>query len=77
MNREVDINEIDGKDYFLMDEIETIKTTYYFYVGVTDSNDIQVLKKVMEDNEEYYQSLDSEKELLEAFNLFYEKHQND
>ena len=47
MNKEIDINEINGKDYILLDNIKAMKTTYYFYVSATDSKDIQVLKEYM------------------------------
>lgn len=77
VNKEIDINEINGKDYILLDNIKAMKTTYYFYVSTTDSKDIQILKETVENNEKYIQSIDSEKELMEAYALFYEKHKND
>ena len=79
MNNEVEVEttELNGKEYFLIDEIETIKTTYYYYGGIDNPTDIQVLKKVMENNEEYYQSVDTENELIKAYALYYEKHKND
>ena len=79
MNNEIEVEttEINGKEYFLVDEIETLSTTYYFYYGIDDENDIQVLKKEIEENEEYYKSVDKENELIQAYALFYEKHKDD
>ena len=73
MNQEVEMNvlQVNGKDYFLMDSIIG-KNTYYYFSNIKDANDIMVLKE-QGDN---FISLDSNSERDYAFSLFYEKHKD-
>lgn len=73
MNQEVEMNvlNIDGKDYFLMDCLVG-KNAYYYFSNIKDANDIVVLKE-QGDN---FVSLGSQMELDAAFSLFYEKYKD-
>lgn len=71
MNQEVELNviNVNNKDYFLMDTLVG-KNTYYYFSNIKDANDIIVLKDKGDD----FISLDNDMEIDYAFSLFYEKH---
>ena len=71
----VDLNivEIDGKDYFEIESIQGKKDLYYYYGNENDPEDFKIFKLEKENNEEYLADL-SYAEIDEAFKLFNEKH---
>lgn len=78
MNNEVELNvmEIDGNQYFLVDTLGDGENNYYYFSNIKDNSDVLVLKDQKEDDEEYFVSLDSDKETDHALSLFYEKYKN-
>lgn len=73
MNQETELNilNVNGKDYFLMDTLNG-KNIYYYFSNIKDANDILVLK----DQGENFVSLDSNMERDYALSLFYEKYKD-
>ena len=71
MNQDVELNviNINDRDYFLMDTLVG-KSTYYYFSNIKDASDIIVLKDKGDD----FVSLDSDIETDYALSLFYEKH---
>ncbi len=74
-NVTVDTIEIDGQEYFLLDTLKSEQNTYHFFANINNQSDIQVLKTKVENQEEYYVSLDTESEFDQAWALFYKKNQ--
>lgn len=74
---EVKTLEIDGKEYFLVDSIFNGKKTYYYFSNETDASDIYILTDKTENNQEYFVSIDTEKEYNNALVLFLENHKED
>lgn len=52
----------DNKEYLLVDEDTLDNTKYSFFANVDDETDICFKKTIIENNEEYFIGLDSEKE---------------
>lgn len=71
----IDLNivEIDGKDYFEIESIKGKENLYYYYGNENDPEDFKIFKLKKENNEEYLDDL-SYVEIAEAFKLFNEKH---
>ena len=69
----VNIIELDGKDYFLLDSLIEEKNTYHFFSNIKNQNDVQILKDKVEDGETFFVSLDTEYEFNHALSLFYDK----
>ena len=74
---ETEVIEIDGKEHSLIDTIKDEKNTYNYFINNENPADFCILKSEITDNEEYYISLETEKEFDYALNLFQKKHQND
>lgn len=66
----VDVIEIDGKEFCLVDSIDQ----YNFFVQMDNSDNIYVLKEVTENGEEFYKSLDNDDEINKALVMYYEKY---
>lgn len=71
---EVDIIELDGKEYIEIDKIKGYKYTYVFLSNINDDDDFFVRRLVLEDGEYYYDSLEDKFEFEHAMKLFYDKH---
>lgn len=72
---EIKVLEINDKKYFLVDTLSDDKNTYSYFSNIEDNSDIKILKEIKEDNEEFFISLDNQKEIDTALKLFYQKHQ--
>ncbi len=66
----VDVIEIDGKEFCLVDSINQ----YNFFVQMDNSDNIYVLKEVTENGEEFYKSLENDEEVDKALVMYYEKY---
>ena len=73
---DINILNIQGKDCYLVDSIENNGNVYHYFSNLKDENDVYVLKDKMVDGEECFVAV-SQIELLDALNLFYEKHKDD
>lgn len=73
MNQEVEIQilNINGKDYFLLDTLGD-GNTYYYFSNLKDTSDVVVLK----DQETNFASIEDKNELNYAFSLFYDKYRD-
>lgn len=71
---EMNILELDGKKYFLVDSLSDNKNTYSYFSNVENVSDIKVLKDVKENEEEFFVSLNNKKEIEYALDLYYQKH---
>lgn len=71
---EVEMLEINGKDYFLVDKITNNEQTYYYFANTADTSDIQILK---DEDEENLKALDTESEFNKALEIYLLKHKND
>lgn len=73
MIQEIELNliNINDKEYFLIDTLVG-KNTYYYFSNIKDANDVIVLK----DNDDNFISLDSDMERDYALSLFYEKYKD-
>ena len=74
--KDVQIIEIDDKEYFLLDSISENNVVFNFFSNVDDSYDIYVLKNGVSDGKDGYIFV-NKSEFLHAMTLFYEKHKND
>ena len=71
-NITVDVLEIDGKDFILIDKIDK----YYFFSEENNPENVCILKEVVEDEEELLVSLDDDAEVDKDFDLIEEKYKN-
>lgn len=73
---EINVIDIDGNKYFIVDNLTDEKNTYYYFSNIEDNKDIMVLKEKKEDDEDYFVSLDDVNERNSALALFYEKYKD-
>lgn len=71
---EIDVIDLDGKRYFLVDTLAGEKNFYYYFSNLEDNKDIKLLKVEKEGEEEFFVSIDDAAEIDYAFSLFYEKY---
>lgn len=71
--KEVEIINIDDKEYALIDTIKSEENTYNYFVNTENAMDFCILKEDVED----YISLDNEAEFNKALSLYKEKHKDD
>lgn len=76
-NTELNILELDGQQYFLVDSIQDNQINYHYFSNLKNRDEVKVLKDKKEDEEEFFVSLDTETELDYALSLFYQKHQQE
>lgn len=71
MNHEVELNilNIDGKDYLLLDALGD-ENTYYYFSNLKDTADVIIMK----DKDTSFVSIEDKSELNYAFSLFYDKY---
>lgn len=73
---EVDVYEIDGKDYLLINTIKAYGETY-LYLSNESTEDDFIIRKVDKTNPEYIIPLDSEEEAKKAALIFVNKQLED
>lgn len=73
---QVDVIEIDGIEYMLLDTLMMNNQNYYYFVNVEDSTDMQIFKDKVVDGEECFVSVDSDAEFDKALLLFGNKYAN-
>lgn len=73
---QVDVIEIDGVEYMLLDTLIINNQNYYYFVNMEDSTDMQIFKDKVVDGEECFVSVDSDAEFDKALLLFGEKYAN-
>ena len=66
----VDVVEIGGKEYYLIDKITTDKCTYCYFSNKDNKYDV----KVLIDGDEEYLPLKNSVEYVKAMDLFYLKY---
>lgn len=59
---EVECVEFDDKEYALLKEFSVNDETYYYFISMEDPTDILLRKLLVEDDGEYFTTLDSEEE---------------
>jgi len=72
--KELDVFEIDGKEYAIISEIEDNNNKYVFLCNVNNPKDFCVRKKVFVDNEEFLSLLDNDLEFDKVVELFSKKY---
>ena len=71
--KELEIINIDNKEYALIDTIKSEENTYNYFINTEDTMDFCILKESDED----YISLDNESEFNKALSLYKDKHKDD
>lgn len=71
--KEVEVINIDDKEYALIDTIKSEENTYNYFVNTENVMDFCILKEDAED----YISLDNESEFNKALSLYKDKHKDD
>ena len=58
----VNVTDIDGKEYIELDTVEVKGSKYVYLVGTNDDKDFLINKIVLDNGKEYYESLESNEE---------------
>lgn len=58
----VNVTDIDGKEYIELDTIEVKGSKYVYLVSTNDDKDFLINKMVLDNGKEYYESLESNEE---------------
>lgn len=66
----VDIVNLEGKDYYFVKKVLVNDTTYCYFSNVNDNYDLCVRKLVLDNGEYYFVGLDNQKEVLFALEHF-------
>ena len=72
---ELNVIDIDGKQYFEIEYIKGKTNTYYYYGNEENPEDFKIFKGVIKDDQEFLEELNYD-EFNEAAKLFNEKHHN-
>ena len=70
----------DGIEYFIIKDLKINNNTYTLFANVDDETDICFRKSTLKNGKEYYEGLDSKKELdlvLTNFSKYMLEHQNE
>lgn len=70
---EIKILDIDNKKYFLVDSISNQEKFYHYFSNLKDNHDILVMTDKIEDDNDFYVSIDDDDEFDYALSLFYDK----
>ncbi len=62
INVNVNVTDIDGKEYIELDTIEVKGSKYVYLVSTNDDKDFLINKIVLDNGKEYYESLESNEE---------------
>ena len=66
----IEVLDVDGKEYYIVDKINNNGNLYYILVNTMDKNDLIIRKYLKEDNEEYIVGLDDEKEYYDVMKKY-------
>ena len=58
----VNVTDIDGKEYIELDTVEVKGSKYVYLVSTNDDKDFLINKIVLDNGKEYYESLESNEE---------------
>lgn len=58
----VNVTDIDGKEYIELDTVEVNGSKYVYLVSTNDDKDFLINKIVLDNGKEYYESLESNEE---------------
>jgi len=58
----VNVTDIDGKEYIELDTVEVKDSKYVYLVSTNDDKDFLINKIVLDNGKEYYESLESNEE---------------
>lgn len=58
----VNVTDIDGKEYIELDTVEVKGSKYVYLVSTNDDKDFLINKIVLDNEKEYYESLESNEE---------------
>lgn len=58
----VNVTDIDGKEYIELDTVEVKGSNYVYLVSTNDDKDFLINKIVLDNGKEYYESLESNEE---------------
>ena len=72
---ELNVIDIDGKEYFEIEYIKGKTNTYYYYGNEENPEDFKIFKCVIKEDQEFLEELNYD-EFNEAAKLFNEKHHN-
>ena len=70
---QIKIMDLDGKRYFLIDSISSQEKYYYYFSNMKDNHDVLVMTDKVENDNEFYVSIDDDDEFDYALSLFYDK----
>ena len=72
----VNVTDIDGKEYIELDTIEVNGSKYVYLVSTNDDKDFLINKIVLENGKEYYEGLESNEEFQIVLLNFIKKNKN-
>lgn len=72
----VNVTDIDGKEYIELDTIEVNGSKYVYLVSTNDDKDFLINKIVIDNGKEYYEGLESNEEFQIVLLNFIKKNKN-
>ena len=72
----VNVTDIDGKEYIELDTIEVNGSKYVYLVSTNDDKDFLINKIVVDNGKEYYEGLESNEEFQIVLLNFIKKNKN-
>ena len=72
----VNVTDIDGKEYIELDTVEVKDSKYVYLVSTNDDKDFLINKIVLDNGKEYYESLESNEEFQIVLLNFIKKNKN-
>jgi len=72
----VNVTDIDGKEYIELDTVEVKGSKYVYLVSTNDDKDFLINKIVLDNGKEYYESLESNEEFQIALLNFIKKNKS-
>ena len=73
----VNVTDIDGKEYIELDTVEVKGSKYVYLVSTNDDKDFLINKIVLDNGKEYYESLESNEEFQIVLLNFIKKNKSD
>ena len=72
----VNVTDIDGKEYIELDTVEVNGSKYVYLVSTNDDKDFLINKIVVDNGKEYYEGLESNEEFQIVLLNFIKKNKN-
>ncbi len=72
----VNVTDIDGKEYIELDTVEVKGSKYVYLVSTNDDKDFLINKIVVDNGKEYYEGLESNEEFQIVLLNFIKKNKN-